>query len=305
MPPPATTTPPPPRKQSAGATTAALRAVFAQALQSVHARVEDHGDYSNVFFRADRKVSLVKLATVSYWTTDGGSTKHVHLAVGADGEHDLRSSLERSLMRDGMLWDVEAAKGWPVEFRERVKHAGRHRWSIITDAPPVVQARWVRSVYDSTAVGSSREQAPLQSSSFSRKRPAPASAPASASVAAAAPAAPPAPPAPAAPPAAGPLPAPVAPAAPAVTTQAVQAAAAAASSAAISLANAQFDTGRPQVPESTLGGETTCIVCFDNPKSHLAVPCAHQCVCGPCSEQLKACPICRAEVQMWLRPRII
>jgi len=32
--------------------------------------------------------------------------------------------------------------------------------------------------------------------------------------------------------------------------------------ASISLADANFDTGRPTVPESTLGGETTCSVCF-------------------------------------------
>ena len=43
---------------------------------------------------------------------------------------------------------------------------------------------------------------------------------------------------------------------------------------AVSLANASFDTGRAEVPESTLGGETTCIICFTNPKSHV-VPCGH------------------------------
>ena len=30
------------------------------------------------------------------------------------------------------------------------------------------------------------------------------------------------------------------------------------------------------VPESTIGGQTTCIVCMVGPKSHLAVPCGHQ-----------------------------
>ena len=61
-----------------------------------------------------------------------------------------------------------------------------------------------------------------------------------------------------------------------------------------SLADAQFSTGRPEAPESTIGGQTTCIVCFVNPKSHAAVPCGHWCTCGEeCSAQMQACPVCR------------
>ena len=66
--------------------------------------------------------------------------------------------------------------------------------------------------------------------------------------------------------------------------------------ATVSLADARFDTGRPAVPESTLGGETTCIICFARPKSHAAMPCGHQCACGPCSERMPACPYCREPV---------
>jgi hypothetical protein len=58
-------------------------------------------------------------------------------------------------------------------------------------------------------------------------------------------------------------------------------------------------TGRHDAPESTNGGETTCIVCFSNVKSHIAVPCFHQCVCGPCSKKMDKCPICRASVNVW------
>ena len=71
-----------------------------------------------------------------------------------------------------------------------------------------------------------------------------------------------------------------------------------------SLEDAGDITGR--VPESTLGGETTCIVCFDAPKSHMAFPCCHRCVCGPCSENGKInsqCPYCRAAVTQWCLPR--
>ena len=64
----------------------------------------------------------------------------------------------------------------------------------------------------------------------------------------------------------------------------------------MSLADANFSTGRPEAPESTIGGQTTCIVCFANAKSHLAVPCGHQCACGPCSARMESCPICRAPI---------
>ncbi|EOD06410.1 hypothetical protein EMIHUDRAFT_219306 [Emiliania huxleyi CCMP1516] len=74
--------------------------------------------------------------------------------------------------------------------------------------------------------------------------------------------------------------------------------------ASVSLADANFDTGRPTVPESTLGGETTCSVCFTNPKSHVAAPCGHQCACGPCSARMESCPICRAPVLMWMQLRV-
>ena len=51
------------------------------------------------------------------------------------------------------------------------------------------------------------------------------------------------------------------------------------------------------------GGETSCIICFERPKSHLAVPCSHLCACGPCSELMQECPYCREPVMMWLAPR--
>ena len=62
-------------------------------------------------------------------------------------------------------------------------------------------------------------------------------------------------------------------------------------------------TGRVDVAESSLGGETTCIVCFDAPKSHMAFPCWHTCACGPCSKKMDACPYCRTHVELWGVPR--
>jgi hypothetical protein len=71
-----------------------------------------------------------------------------------------------------------------------------------------------------------------------------------------------------------------------------------------SLADAQFSTGRPEPPESTIGGQSTCIICFTNPKTHAAGPCGHQCACGDCSAQMRECPICRTPVQMWMHVRV-
>ena len=65
-------------------------------------------------------------------------------------------------------------------------------------------------------------------------------------------------------------------------------------------------TGRDvEPPESTIGGQATCIVCFTKPKTHLAAPCGHQCACGTCAAQMNQCPYCREPVAMWVQQRIV
>ena len=83
------------------------------------------------------------------------------------------------------------------------------------------------------------------------------------------------------------------------------AAAAAPPQQVLTLANAGDITGRNDAPESTIGGETTCIVCMARPKTHLAVPCAHQCACGPCAGKMQLCPYCRAPVERWFEVRVV
>ena len=73
----------------------------------------------------------------------------------------------------------------------------------------------------------------------------------------------------------------------------------------LALTDAGDITGRNYVPESTVGGETTCIVCMIHPKSHLAVPCGHQSACGTCAERMQCCPYCRAPVQQWVYARVV
>ena len=40
----------------------------------------------------------------------------------------------------------------------------------------------------------------------------------------------------------------------------------------------------------------TCIVCFENKRNSLLVPCNHFCVCSGCANRLEACPICRTPI---------
>ena len=62
---------------------------------------------------------------------------------------------------------------------------------------------------------------------------------------------------------------------------------------------------KEEVPESTIGGETTCIVCFANPKTHITVPCGHLCACSDCSAKMTLCPYCREPVMMWMHARVV
>ena len=47
-----------------------------------------------------------------------------------------------------------------------------------------------------------------------------------------------------------------------------------------------------------------CVICFDDLKTHIAVPCGHLCVCESCSASLQSCPICRGSVERWMKVHI-
>jgi len=49
-----------------------------------------------------------------------------------------------------------------------------------------------------------------------------------------------------------------------------------------------------------------CVVCLDGPKSHIFVPCGHQCVCFGCGalimgRQPRACPLCKLPSKSLMR----
>ena len=60
----------------------------------------------------------------------------------------------------------------------------------------------------------------------------------------------------------------------------------------------------PTDETSTLGGGTTCTICFTGSKSHAAVPCGHRFACGDCSNAIMAksqtCPMCRGDIMMFV-----
>jgi hypothetical protein len=70
-----------------------------------------------------------------------------------------------------------------------------------------------------------------------------------------------------------------------------------------SLVALRASTEPAEPAESSAGGETTCIVCFTLPKSHLAVPCGHRCACEKCAQQMLHCPVCRAAASLWVHVR--
>lgn len=50
-----------------------------------------------------------------------------------------------------------------------------------------------------------------------------------------------------------------------------------------------------------LQSERTCVICMNNPQTHLIIPCGHKCLCEKCSiehlEKINICPICRQNVK--------
>ena len=44
-----------------------------------------------------------------------------------------------------------------------------------------------------------------------------------------------------------------------------------------------------------------CVVCMDEEKTHVILPCGHYCVCAKCLATLTQCPVCRKEIQQTVR----
>eukprot|EP01006_Ploeotia_vitrea_P011874 TRINITY_DN31544_c0_g1_i1.p1 TRINITY_DN31544_c0_g1~~TRINITY_DN31544_c0_g1_i1.p1 ORF type:complete len:439 (+),score=23.65 TRINITY_DN31544_c0_g1_i1:49-1365(+) len=47
---------------------------------------------------------------------------------------------------------------------------------------------------------------------------------------------------------------------------------------------------------------TLCVICFENPKEVVFLPCKHLCACSKCSSKLDSCPECRANIAERIKP---
>jgi hypothetical protein len=48
--------------------------------------------------------------------------------------------------------------------------------------------------------------------------------------------------------------------------------------------------------------ENLCVICLDNKKNIVLVPCGHVCICDSCKEKnIKDCPICRTKIENMIK----
>ena len=52
-------------------------------------------------------------------------------------------------------------------------------------------------------------------------------------------------------------------------------------------------------PEKVFGDDdgSECLICMDQPKKLVFVPCGHYCSCSLCAAKLNQCPLCRCDIQ--------
>ena len=55
------------------------------------------------------------------------------------------------------------------------------------------------------------------------------------------------------------------------------------------------------VPEITVTLNNPCIVCSKQEKRLACIPCGHLVACASCGQTLRTCPICRREIEAFVR----
>ena len=55
--------------------------------------------------------------------------------------------------------------------------------------------------------------------------------------------------------------------------------------------------------DAPLDDDRTCVVCLENARTHIAVPCGHFCQCEECATTCSPheCPMCRGKVTCWMK----
>lgn len=60
----------------------------------------------------------------------------------------------------------------------------------------------------------------------------------------------------------------------------------------------QRKANRAKVPDENLPPEVRCIVCMENPREVILLPCKHVCLCEDCAEKInRKCPVCDKRIE--------
>lgn len=60
----------------------------------------------------------------------------------------------------------------------------------------------------------------------------------------------------------------------------------------------QRKANRAKVPDENLPSEVRCIVCMENPREIILLPCKHVCLCEDCAEKIsRMCPVCNKRIE--------
>merc|ERR1711964_715561 len=77
-----------------------------------------------------------------------------------------------------------------------------------------------------------------------------------------------------------------------------------------------FEMGRDAKPErdgdagdddddDSDDGDGVCVVCIDNPKDTVVLPCRHMCMCSECAQAVRnqrgKCPMCRTDIERLMK----
>lgn len=60
----------------------------------------------------------------------------------------------------------------------------------------------------------------------------------------------------------------------------------------VSIYKVQYSDQKRNVEES----RNNCVVCFENERDALYLPCKHNVVCLKCSKMMRECPVCREKI---------
>lgn len=60
----------------------------------------------------------------------------------------------------------------------------------------------------------------------------------------------------------------------------------------------QRKANRTKVADQNLPMEVRCIVCMENPREIILLPCNHVCLCEDCAEKIdRKCPVCKGSIE--------